>query len=316
MLSAETILQSVVSGIMIGSVYGLMCVGLALIFGIMRVINFAQGEFLMLGMYAALFMIPALAGVIGGSSVFTAILAALATGPLLFALGYVLHAVMLRPLARVQSYAGEAQSQQTQFIITLGISIALQSACTIAFGSDVRSIRTPLSSSAWALSIPFTEDGVVFLNQARVLTFVAGALFAVTLHYIINVTWLGKTLRATADNPIAATYMAIDVDRMHRLAFALGTAITAVAGALVALQNPFQPYVGLDFVIVMYTGVVLGGMGSIMGAFWGGMAIGIIQQCSTLVLPNQLQNVAIFVVFIAILLIRPQGFFGRSAERT
>jgi branched-chain amino acid transport system permease protein len=316
MPSAEVILQSIVSGIMIGSVYGLMCVGLALIFGIMRVINFAQGEFLMLGMYAALFMIPALAGVIAGGVVLTAILAALATGPLLFALGYMLHVTMLRPLARVHSYAGEAQSQQSQFIITLGISIALQNACTIAFGSDVRSIRTPLSSTAWALEIPFTEDGIVFLNQARVVTFIAGALFAVALHYLISFTWLGKTLRATADNPIAATYMAINVDRVHRLAFALGTAITAVAGALVALQYPFQPYVGLDFVIVMYTGVVLGGMGSIIGAFWGGMAIGIIQQCSTLFLPNQLQNVAIFVVFIALLLIRPQGFFGRSTERT
>lgn len=316
MLSAETILQSIASGIMIGSVYGLMCVGLALIFGIMRVINFAQGEFLMLGMYAALFMIPALAGIMGGGSVFIAILAALATGPLLFVLGYALHATMLGRLSRIQSYAGEAQSQQAQFIITLGLSIALQSICTIAFGSDLRSIRTTMSSNAWTLPIPFTSDGLVFLNHARVLTFIAGAVFATALHCIINFTWVGKTLRATADNPIAATYMGIDVNRMHSLAFALGTAITAVAGALVALQNPFQPYVGLDFVIVMYTGVVLGGMGSIMGAFWGGMAIGVIQQCSTLVLPNQLQNVAIFVVFIAILLIRPQGFFGRSAERT
>jgi len=191
----------------------------------------------------------------------------------------------------------------------------LQNACMVLFGSDVRSIRTPLSSTAWPLAIPFTEDGIIFLNQARAVTFVAGALFAAALHYLINATWLGKTLRATADNPLAATYMAIDIDRMHRIAFALGTAITGVAGALVALQYPFQPYVGLDFVIIMYTGVVLGGMGSIMGAFWGGMVIGIIQQCSTLILPIQLQNVAIFVVFIALLLIRPQGFFGRSAER-
>lgn len=316
MLSAETVLQSIVSGVMIGSVYGLMCIGLALIFGIMRVINFAQGEFLMLGMYAALFMIPVLAGSLAGGSVVIALLAALATGPLLFVLGYVLHATMLHPLSRVYRYADEAKSQQSQFIVTLGISIALQSGCTIFFGSDVRSIRTSLSSTAWSVDIPFTQDGMVFFNQARVVTCIAGALCAVALHILINRTRFGKTLRATADNAIAATYMAINVERMHRLAFALGTAITAVAGALVALQYPFQPYVGLDFIIVMYTGVVLGGMGSIIGAFWGGMAIGVIQQCATLFLPNQLQNVAIFVVFIAILLIRPQGFFGRSAERT
>jgi branched-chain amino acid transport system permease protein len=316
MLSVEIILQSIVSGLMIGSVYGLMCIGLALIFGIMRVINFAQGEFLMLGMYVALFLIPALAGVIVGGSVVVALLAAIATGPILFVLGYLLHATMLHPISRSHNYADEVKSQQSQFIVTLGISIALQSACSIFFGSDVRSIRTSLSSNAWSLSIPFTDDGLIFFNQARVVTFVAGALCAVAVHILINRTRFGKTLRATADNAIAATYMAINVQKMHRLAFALGTAITAVAGALVALQYPFQPYVGLDFIIVMYTGVVLGGMGSIMGAFWGGMAIGLIQQCSTLILPNQLQNVAIFVVFIAILLVRPQGLFGRSSERT
>ena len=197
-------------------------------------------------------------------------------------------------------------SPQSQFIVTLGISIALQSACTIFFGSDVRSIRTSLSSTAWSLDIPFTQDGMVFFNQARVVTCIAGAVCAVALHILINRTRFGKTLRATADNAIAATYMAINVERMHRLAFALGTAITAVAGALVALQYPFQPYVGLDFIIVMYTGVVLGGMGSIIGALWGGMAIGVIQQCATLFL-QPVTECGVFVVFIAILLVRPQS---------
>ena len=106
--------------------------------------------------------------------------------------------------------------------------------------------------------------------------------------------------------------MGIDVDRAHRIAFGIGTGITAIAGGLVATYNPFQPYVGLDFVIIMYAGVVLGGMGSILGAFWGGMTIGLVQQLSTLVLPTQLQNAAIFVVFLLIVLLRPQGLFGRA----
>ncbi len=132
----------------------------------------------------------------------------------------------------------------------------------------------------------------------------------------ISRTRLGKSLRAAADNPEAAVYMGIDVDRAHRIAFALGTGVTAIAGGLVATYYPFQPYVGLEFVIIMYAGVVLGGMGSIMGAFWGGMTIGLVQQLSTLVMPIQLQNMAIFVVFLLIVLLRPQGLFGRSAERT
>jgi len=109
--------------------------------------------------------------------------------------------------------------------------------------------------------------------------------------------------------------MGIDVDRAHRLAWSIGVGITAVAGGLIATSQSFQPYVGFDFVIVMYAGVVLGGLGSNFGAFCGGLVIGIVQQMSTLVLPYQLQNTAIFVVFLLIIFLRPQGMFGRLSER-
>jgi len=131
----------------------------------------------------------------------------------------------------------------------------------------------------------------------------------------INRSRHGKILRAAADNAEAATYMGIRVTRAHRLAFALGAGISAIAGGLVATYYPFQPYVGLEFIIVMYAGVVLGGMGSVIGAFWGGITIGLVQQLSTLVLPQQLQNATIFVVFLLIILLRPQGLFGRNVER-
>jgi branched-chain amino acid transport system permease protein len=110
--------------------------------------------------------------------------------------------------------------------------------------------------------------------------------------------------------------MGIDVDKAHRVAFAVGTGVTAIAGGLLATNIPFQPFIGLDYVIVMYAGVVLGGLGSIIGPFWGGMTIGLVQQLSTIVLPTQLQNAAVFVVFLLIVLFRPQGFFGRMVERT
>jgi branched-chain amino acid transport system permease protein len=122
-------------------------------------------------------------------------------------------------------------------------------------------------------------------------------------------------LRAAADNPEAATYQGIDVDRAHRIAFGLGTAIAGVAGGLIVLSYPVQPFVGTEFIIIMYAGVVLGGIGSITGAFWGGMVIGLVQQLSILVLPLQLQNTLVFLVFVLILLLRPQGLFGRSVER-
>jgi branched-chain amino acid transport system permease protein len=176
-------------------------------------------------------------------------------------------------------------------------------------------MRTPLSSSAWEI-MPLGADYIsIFVNKARAVGAVVSIAVAIALFAFVARSRIGKAMRASADNPEAALYMGVNVDQAHRIAFALGTAATAVAGGLVATYFPFQPYVGLEFVIVMYAGVVLGGIGSISGAFWGGMIIGLVQQLSTLVLPNQLQNTAIFVVFLLVVFFRPQGLFGTNVER-
>ena len=196
-----------------------------------------------------------------------------------------------------------------QILVTLGISLILQNGGLIVFGSTPTGIRTPLSRSSW-------EIGDVLLNQGRCVSFLVAVGLAVAVYLFLGHTRQGKGLRAAADNSQAAIYMGIDVDQAHRIAWSLGVGITAVAGGLVAGSQSFQPYTGFDFVIVMYAGVVLGGLGSILGAFWGGLVIGIVQQMSTLVLPYQLQNTAIFVVFLLIIFLRPQGMFGRLSERT
>jgi branched-chain amino acid transport system permease protein len=195
-----------------------------------------------------------------------------------------------------------------QIIMTLGVALVLSNGGLILFGSLPLSVQTPLSRESW-------EIGPIFLNQARSVAFVLAAAFAAGLYLFLTRSDLGKTMRAAADNPIAAAYMGINVDRLHRFAFGLGVGITAIAGGLIASSQSFQPYIGFDFVIVMYAGVVLGGMGSILGAFWGGLTIGLVQQMSTLILPYQLQNTAIFVVFLLIIFFRPQGMFGRVSDR-
>ena len=157
---------------------------------------------------------------------------------------------------------------------------------------------------------------MIFFNQARTVGFAIAILLAAGLYFFLSRARLGQAIRAAADNPIAASYVGVDVDRSHRFAFGLGVGITAVAGGLIAISQSFQPYIGFDFVIVMYAGVVLGGLGSILGAFWGGLTIGLVQQMSTLILPYQLQNTAIFVVFLLIIFFRPRGMFGRVWERT
>ncbi len=312
----ERFLNALVTGILVGSLYGLMCVGLGLIFGIMRVINFAQGEFLMLGMYFTLYVVTGLglasflgpyAGPFAG---------ALLAGPALMAGGYLLHRYLIARVTGIRALGAESQGHYAQLILTLGVALVLQNGGLILFGSMPQSVRTPLSASAWEIGLPFDDFAAVFVNQARAVSAVISVVVTALLVWFITRARLGKALRAAADNPEAAVYMGIDVDRAHRLAFGIGTGVTAIAGGLVATYYPFQPYVGLDFVIIMYAGVVLGGMGSITGAFWGGMTIGLVQQLSALVLPFQLQNVAIFVVFLLIVLLRPQGLYGRSVERT
>lgn len=312
----ENILQALAAGILAGAIYGLMCVGLGLIFGVMRVINFAQGDFMMLGMYAAyyLFLTFGIQTVFG--NVIGPYIAILLSAPLLFLFGYFIHKVLISRVTGQRTAQLEGEGHFAQLILTLGIALVLQNGGLIVFGSVLASIRTPLSSSAWELG-PFWGDYVsIFLNKSRGIAALFSVVAMVGLWLLIARTRLGKALRASADNPVAATYMGIDIDRSYRIAFGLGTAVTALAGGLLATNYPFHPFIGLEYVIVMYAGVVLGGMGSITGAFWGGMTIGLVQQLSTLVLPTQLQNAAIFVVFLLIIFLRPQGFFGRMVERT
>jgi len=303
------LLQALAAGVTVGGAYALMCIGLGIIFGSMRVINFAQGDFLMLGMYVAFYLttgygILSILGPYGGP-----IVAAFLAGPIVFAVGWLLHRFIVSRVTGAGVAASEGAGAYGQIIVTLGLSLVLQNGGLILFGSTPTAIRTPLSRSSW-------EIGPVLLNQARAVSFLVAVALVAVVYVFLARTRAGKSLRAAADNSAAAIYMGIDVNRAHRIAWSLGVGITAVAGGLLASSQSFQPYVGFDFVIVMYAGVVLGGLGSTFGAFWGGLLIGVVQQMSTLVLPYQLQNTAIFVVFLLIIFLRPQGLFGQISERT
>jgi branched-chain amino acid transport system permease protein len=311
----ENFLQALAAGVLLGALYGLMCTGLGIIFGVMRVINFAQGDLMMLGMYFAWYAFAGFGTLLTLGPYVGPIVAAILAGPALFVFGYFLHRLLIARVTGIRVAGLEGEGHYAQLILTLGIALVLQNGGLLLFGSEVASIKTPLSASAWEIGPFVGQDVSVFINKARGVAFIVSLLAAYSLYLFVTRTQLGKSLRAAADNPEAAIYMGIDVDRAHRIAFGIGTGITAIAGGLVASYLPFQPYVGLDFVIVMYAGVVLGGLGSIVGAYWGGMTIGLVQQLSTLILPTQLQNTAIFVVFLLIVFLRPQGLFGRSVQR-
>jgi len=301
--------QVLATGLLVGGTYALMCVGLGMIFGVMRVINFAQGDFLMLGMYAAFYLMTGW-GVLAFLGPYVGpVVAGIFAGPVVFVIGWLLHRYLVRRVTGMAALGAEAEGHYAQIILTLGIALVLQNGGLILFGSIPLAVRTPMSGQSW-------EVWEVLLNQARTVNFFVAIAVAGVLYLFLSRTRLGKSMRAAADNPEAALYMGIDVEKCHRIAFALGCGITAIAGGLIASSQSFQPYIGFQFVIVMYAGVVLGGLGSILGAFWGGMTIGMVQQLSTLFLPFQLQNTAVFVVFLLIIFLRPQGLFGRVTDRT
>jgi branched-chain amino acid transport system permease protein len=310
----ESVLNALTAGITIGCIYGLMCIGLGLIFGIMKVVNFAQGELLMLGMFASFYLVTG-----GGVLAFLGpyigpFVGAILAGPIVFVFGAMLHKFLISRVSGLRTAGSIDDGHFGQLIVTLGISLILQNGGMIVFGTIPVTVRTPLSSSAFLIG-PIYGDATVFLNKAKLVACAVAIITALALYFVLEFTRVGKALRAAADNPTAATYMGIDVDKYYRMAFGLGSGITAIAGGLMATYLSFGSFIGFDYVIIMYSGVVLGGIGSIMGAFWGGMTVGLVQQMSALVLPPQLQNAAIFIVFLLIVMLRPQGLFGRSAER-
>ena len=300
--------QALSAGLLVGGIYGLMCVGLGIIFGVMRVVNFAQGDFMMLGMYAAYYLFTGFGVLVFLGPYAGPVVAAILAGPIVFVIGWLLHRYLVSHVTGERVISAEAEGHYAQIILTLGIALVLANGGLILFGSQPHSVQTPLSRESWTI-------GLIFLNKARTVGFVVAVACAAALYFFLARFRLGKALRAAADNPVAAAYVGVDVDLSHRLAFALGVGVTAIAGGLIASSQAFQPYIGLEFVIVMYAGVVLGGLGSILGAFWGGLTIGVVQQMSTLILPYQLQNTAVFVVFLLIIFFRPRGMFGRVWER-
>jgi branched-chain amino acid transport system permease protein len=289
------LVQYVVTGLLVGGVYALMSIGLALIFGVMRVVNFAQGDFMMLGMYLTYYF------AIGHA--IDPLLGALLAIPPFFVLGLIVHRVLL---VHVTGRGGQRE-MDSQLILTLGLSLVITNAVTMILSPTPRGIKTTYATKAFVL-------GPVLVNQARAYACGMAILLAIAVYLLLTRTDLGKALRAAADDPLAAGYQGIDVRRMHGVAFGIGIALVAAAGGLLATYYPIEPNVAVNFIVLMFVAVVLGGLGSIPGAFVGGIVIGLVQSLTLLVLPFQLQNTGVFIAFLLVLYLRPQGIFGQRVR--
>ncbi len=284
------LLQAILDGLMLGGVYAVISIGLTLVFGVISIVNFAQAQFLMVGMYVAYFAWHFL----GLDPVFGSVLSFL----VVFVLGYAVQHVLVRRVLKAPEVA--------QIFLTVGLLIVLENLALILVGSEFKSVQT------WSQSESLEFAGLI-VSMPYAIAFLASGVAGVLVWWLLAKTWWGRTVRATAQDPMAAKLMGIDPDKIYRLSFGLGVALTAFGGAIILPYLTVSPSVGEQFGVLMFTVVVLGGLGNVLGAVVGGLAVGVIQSLSGLFLPLQLQNMVLFIVFILTLAFRPEGLLRNKS---
>jgi branched-chain amino acid transport system permease protein len=296
LLADPAILSELIfQGLVRGAMYALMGIGLSLIFGILGVVNFAHGEFFMLGTYVMYFVsaalgLPFLAGVVA---------AALA----LFVVGVLVERGLLEPLRR---RAGRDWLLDS-FVLTIGLMVIVQNLALLGFGSRRRGITTMVEGSVVIGDVTITYERLAILALAVAIV---GLLAA-----YIRFTATGKAIRATAQHPEAAQTLGIDIHRIYTVAFAIGAALAGAAGALLISIFPAFPTVGYQPVLKSFAVVILGGLGNIPGAIAGGFVLGIVEAYAIFFMSAGWQSVLTPLIIILVLMFRPQGLFTAQGER-
>jgi branched-chain amino acid transport system permease protein len=284
--------QLLVSTLLLGGVYALIAVGLTLIFGVMRVVNFAHGEFLMLGMYLAFWAFALLR--------FDPYLTLVVSLPIWFAVGLASYRVVMRPVVHA--------SHNVQVFTTVGLSIALQNLALVLWTADARFVRTDY------YAVVVRIGGAAF-NVAQIVAFAVAVALTAGLFLFMRWSYVGKVMRATAQDRQASALMGIDTDRVYAVTWAVGIACVGSAGVLLAPVYPVYPTAGLQFVLIAYVAVVLGGLGDMAGALIAAVAVAAVEVIGSYVIGTAWKEVLYLLLFLAILVVRPAGLFGqRGAE--
>src|SRR5438270_7299 len=290
MLSPVILFAAALNGLLTGAVYALIALGLTLIYGVLHIINFAHGALLTAAMFAALF-----AYLVLGLDPY---LSAAILTPLFFGLGYGLQRLVIGPASH-----GE---DRNYLLVTLGLAVVVENALLYAFRADTRTINL-----SYAFDV--IEIGPAFVAAPRLVAFAVVTVVALVLWFVMRWTDTGMAIRAVAREKLGAELAGIDVSHIYAVTFGLGTACLAIAACLLIPTYYVNPHAGNAFVLIAFTIVVLGGMGSVAGALVGGLIIGVVESLSGLYLGESLGQIGIFVIFILVLLFRPSGLFGERA---
>lgn len=280
-------LNVLASGILLGLVYGLVALGLTIIFGVMRVVNFAHGEMVVFGVYVGywtvrLWDIPIIA-------------AAAISAVAMFIFGYFLEILIVKRFVN--------RPQHDQFIVFIGLSLLFSGALLVAFGPDPRPTASQLSFQTISL-------GVVALDLARLQAAATAALLIALLGAYLKFSSFGRSLRAAADNRLGGLIVGLNIPRIYAVTFGIGAACAGVAGALISPLFDAQPYLAVDFTLLAFVTVIVGGLGSFGGALLGGLVIGVAEAIAALMFTPSMKTALPYALLIIILIFRPRGFFG------
>jgi len=288
-----TIGQLVFSGLLIGSIYALMSMGLMLIFGVLRVVNFAHGEFLMFAMYGAWAFVT--------YTGFNAYVACLAVVPAMLLYGALIHWIIIRP--------GLNKPHLVVVFATMGLSILMQNLALLVFSADLFDVP-PLNAGRSITIGPF------YAKLELLIGFGVTLLATAVIHVVLKSTYLGKAIRATVQDGEAAQLMGIPVPRIFLITFSAGSALVGLSACVMIPLFSVFPSVGLNFVLIAFVVVVLGGMGSLEGALLGGICIGVVQSLSGYYVAPAYGQMFFFILFLLVMVFRPAGLMGRRGEAT
>ena len=290
-MSSELIVQAIVTGVLLGGVYSLICVGLTLTFGVMRIINFAHGEFLMVAMYASYFFAQSF-----HTESYVAIFVVL---PGLFVLGIVTFQLLIRPILGAEPL--------NQMLLLVGLSLVLQNGALVLFSPDTRSVQSALLYSK-------IELGEVIIGIPKLIAFATSIAVTLALYWLLRSTELGRRIRAAASDREAAALMGINVNRVNLIAFGIGIGCLGIAGPVMLPIFYIVPNIGSFFILIAFVVVVLGGIGNFIGALLASFVVAITESLGALFMPGSTAPVLPFVLFILVLLFKPEGLFGARAR--
>jgi branched-chain amino acid transport system permease protein len=284
-------LQAVVNGLLIGGIYALVSIGVTLIFGVVRIVNFAQGEFLMIGMYMSYFLAT--------QAHIDPLLSLAIVMPAMFLIGVVFQATLIRRVL--------ALGDMPQIFLTFALSVLLMNVALLLFTANYRTVQTPYTEASFQL-------GGVYISVAKLIAFVLAMAFSGALGLFLRGTDLGKAMRAAAQNRDVAKLMGINTDRVFAVATGLALALAGAAGALLMPFYPVYPTVGQVFVLMAFVAVVLGTLGNVTGALIAGLMMGVAESLGIQFVGADSGLIVVFVMLLLTLAIRPSGLFGGRAR--